>query len=216
METRNTLRRDALRALGLGASIAVGVPAVIAVASKAEGATIAAPMINRSAWDKALAARNAAKAAADHYERAVWTPAHKQMQRLAPRPEQSFTVINHGIPYGYTVKSDKPSALFDHPVLEVREKAKEIAGKLERHCTVSKQLRLDDIGQRCDELGSALVNAEAVLIRTPAPDLSAFHMKLSMMFGPEVRGEDHGSDEWCPEYINALMADANRLLTKEA
>lgn len=60
--------------------------------------------------------------------------------------------------------------------------------------------------------GEAANDAESALLVTAAPDREALLYKLERLFGPEVRDEEGFADAWCPEWVNAFMADARLLL----
>lgn len=70
----------------------------------------------------------------------------------------------------------------------------------------------DPAADNCDEAGFAFCEAQSALIQTPAPDGGALLWKLDALFGPAARDPGDYGGTFCPDWINAVMADARRLL----
>jgi hypothetical protein len=60
----------------------------------------------------------------------------------------------------------------------------------------------------CDTVSAA----DDAVLTTAAPDQAALLWKLERLFGPQAREDGDSCDMWCGEWIDALMADARRLL----
>lgn len=68
---------------------------------------------------------------------------------------------------------------------------------------------------RTSRIGDREAELLGTLIKMPAPDLAALQWKLERLFGEAARGANEYSDSWSPEEMNAILADARRLLTRE-
>jgi hypothetical protein len=72
--------------------------------------------------------------------------------------------------------------------------------------------------EAADDRTEALADAESeawnTLLLTPAPDQQALLYKLDLLFCEDRGGNDDYSDSWSMKLIDAVMADARRLLTQ--
>ncbi len=70
---------------------------------------------------------------------------------------------------------------------------------------------------RAANLETRLHDAECELVRMPAPDTEALRRKVELMFGPTGRdASTRAPAHWCDESLDAIIADANRLLGARA
>lgn len=76
---------------------------------------------------------------------------------------------------------------------------------------------LDDVGHQWEKVRELTGSLENLLLATPAPDTAALLLKLNLLWGPDMEGDDrtHG-DEIPVEQIRATLTDARRLLSVEA
>lgn len=78
----------------------------------------------RSAWEEALANRNAARRAYDHYHTTVWLPLADELDRISPRPDLSFEIeARSGQVARYLVPANDLHSWDDHWSPVFREKA---------------------------------------------------------------------------------------------
>jgi hypothetical protein len=175
-----------------------------------------APNFDRASfarWDRTMTVFDAASTKYDHFYATVWTPVSDELERMAPRPSLLFEIeARDGQIAQHFVPATNLHYWDDHISREFRTKAAEIREAWLGHLAAQKELNYDEISDELDRLCEALCASENELLTLPSPDQNALMWKLERLFGPEVRKEDQFSDGWCPEWVNALMADARRLI----
>jgi len=215
--TTSINRRTAMLALASTGAIASTSAATLVDVNAAEAA----------AWESALRDYTEAKAAYDAYQptcdRAyqVWSASRPSMDTIH---WQAFTFRDRDhVARTMDLKKEWTRYLdgygkwwfSPHPELpKVRFRAAldSVAAfrKAEHEHNISSGMaEADATTERLDDVVS---KAEDALLAMPAPHGQALHWKLDFLFGADSRdGEGFGS-AWCAKRLDALLADANRLL----
>jgi hypothetical protein len=167
----------------------------------------------RSSWEEALANRDAAKRAYDHYHTTVWLPLADELDRISPRPDLSFEIeARSGQVARYLVPANDLHAWDDHWSPVFRQKAAAVREAWLAYRADCERLGWDAACDESERLCNIQCVLESSLILMPAPDQTALMWKLEHLFGPETRKPEDYCDAWCAEWINAVMDDAGRLL----
>ena len=165
-------------------------------------------------WDGAMSAYQAAKSAFDHFDATVWQPLADELDRVSPRPDLWFEVeAQSGQKARYQVPANDLHAWDNHISATFQTKAAEVRRAWLDHKAAQERLGYNAATDQVERLCNLMCDRERDLLLMPAPDRSALMWKLERLFGPEVRNEDDFCDSWCPEWINAVMDDARRLLS---
>ena len=196
-------RRNLLGALALAPIVAL--PGLA-------GAT--APAVDRTAWDRALATYEAARAAEQHYDVTVCRPMEAELERLAPRPNLWFDLTARD---GRTARFHVPLNdldRYDHHISpSFRAGADEVKAKWFAHVEACRSLHHEEINDEWDRLDDIAADARHALMVMPAPDCSALWWKVDQLFGPASgRKPEEEGDGYCVEWTDAWVADAERLL----
>lgn len=179
-------------------------------------ASIATEATAHNAWDEALANRNAAKRAYDHYHTAVWLPLAEELDRISPRPSLTFEIeARNGQVARYLLPANDLYSWDDHWSPLFRQKATAVREAWLAYRADCESLGWDSACDESERLCSIQCSLESDLILMPAPDQTALKWKLEHLFGPETRKPEDYCDAWCAEWINAVMDDARRLLAHE-
>lgn len=178
-------------------------------------ATIAAVRsVTTHLWDDAMSAYHSAKADFEQFNSAVWKPLADDLGRVSPRPDLWFEVVaQSGQTARYRVAANDLHAWDDHISAVFRTKAAEVRQAWLDHKAAQERLGYEAASDEVERLCNVMCDRERALLLMPAPDRGALLWKLERLFGSEVRSEDEFCDSWCPEWINAVMHDAGRLLS---
>lgn len=183
-------------------------------------------------WRKAMADRDAAKAAYDEFL-AEWSPKHDAMQVEVDKvPHVTLR------PDPYTGKEDAVTTADTLFINRARATLRDVdAGKvrfdsfadLQSHLQLCRDVVAADDGRQAqikaiqdrfakndacnklDELCDALCDCELKLMEFPSPDLSALRWKLD-----RLREDDGEIVPWSADYVAQTFADIDRLLPKAA
>ena len=179
-------------------------------------ATIAAVrgMTATHLWDDAMSAYQSAKADFERFDQGVWQPLADELGRVSPRPDLWFEIVaRNGQTARYQVPANDLHVWDDHVSGVFRTKAAEVRRAWLDHKAAQERLGYEEASEEVERLCNAMCDRERDLLIMPAPDHGALLWKLERLFGAEVRREDEFCDSWCPEWINAVMHDAGRLLS---
>lgn len=216
--TTTTSRRALIKSAPLAA-------AALAIPMSARAATA-----DRTAWNVAMAAYNAAKAEDDAYNPVFrelhnrWTETTEAVPHVTLRPDP------------YTGRFEPVSTADRFFVADARRIVKELAEGKRRHDplpdltehtallhevvaaadkrdteidAISGQLGYDAASERYEALGEALYGTEDALMETPAPDLAALRWKLAKVIDSDGT---NAISAWSAEYVAQTIADIARLL----
>ena len=165
-------------------------------------------------WDDAMAAYYSAKADCERFDTAVWQPLADELDRVSPRPDLWFEVVaRNGQTARYQVPANDLHVWDDHVSAVFRTKADEVRRAWLDHKAAQDRLGYEAASEEVERLCNVMCDRERDLLLMPAPDHGALLWKLERLFGADVRREDEFCDSWCPEWINAVMDDAGRLLS---
>ena len=165
-------------------------------------------------WDDAMSAYQSAKSDFEHFDTTVWQPLAGELDRVSPRPDLWFEVeAQSGQKARYQVPANDLHAWDNHISATFQTKAAEVRRAWLDHKAAQERLDYNAATDQVERLCNLMCDRERDLLLMPAPDRSALMWKLERLFGPEVRNEDDFCDSWCPEWINAVMDDARRLLS---
>lgn len=169
---------------------------------------------NRNAdWYAVLDARDAIQAAYEVHEATIYRSLAEILDQITERPDLSFHVKDG---FGRTCNLFLPAndlTKFDnHPLPAVRNQAATVRERWNRYLAARRHIGYeaasDELDRLCDQQGYL----ESELITMPAPDFRAFNWKLEFLFGKEHGDGEDFSPGWCAKYIDAVLADAARLL----
>lgn len=165
-------------------------------------------------WDDAMSAYHSARSDFEQFDSAVWQPLADELDRASPRPDLWFEVeARNGQTARYHVPTNDLHAWDDHVSAVFRTKAAEVRRAWLDHKAAQERLGYEAASDEVERLCNVKCDRERDLLLMPAPDRRALLWKLERLFGSEVRSEDEFCDSWCPEWINAVMHDAGRLLS---
>jgi hypothetical protein len=165
-------------------------------------------------WDDAMSGYHSARTDFEQFDQGVWQPLADELDRVSPRPDLWFEVVaRNGQTARYQVPANDLHVWDDHVSAAFRTKAAEVRRAWLDHKAAQSQLGYEAASDEVERLCNAMADRERDLLLMPAPDRRALLWKLERLFGLEVRGEDEFCDSWCPEWINAVMHDAGRLLS---
>lgn len=166
-----------------------------------------------SLWDDAMSAYQSARSDFERFDTVVWQPLADELDRISPRPDLWFEVVaQSGQKARYQVPANDLHAWDDHISAVFRTKAAEVRQAWLDHKGAQERLGYDAASDEVERLCNVMCDRERDLLLMPATDRSALLWKLERLFGSEVRSEKEFCDSWCPEWINAVMHDAGRLL----
>lgn len=175
---------------------------------------VAAPRDSHTDWYETLAARDSSVRDLKHYNDTVLWPLDEELERTSPRPDLCFVIeAMNGQVARYPVPANDLHRWDNHWSPLVRRKAKEVRESWLDYRAVCDRLGWDAACAESDRRCTVQCDFERELVIKPAPDLAALLWKLEYLFGAEARKDDEFCDSWCPEFVNALMDDARRLLT---
>jgi hypothetical protein len=165
-------------------------------------------------WYAILDARDALQAAYDLHEATVYRPLALILDQIAERPTLKFQVTDEfGRTCNFFLPANELTKFDNHPSQAVRGQADAVRERWNRYLAarsyIGYEAASDELERLCDEQG----DVESELITLPAPDARAFKWKLEYLFGSERRDEGDFSPSWCAKYIDAVLADAARLLS---
>jgi hypothetical protein len=216
-------RRAALTGLALAGGAAL--------APIAAGALATTPTADRSAWDAKARAYEKAKAEGLAHD-PIWTAAHERY--TAGRPDKADVIDWNTLGVSYVAHGDHTARVMDVE----KEWQKYLTGEGKwwwggespEACKAKMRGALDTVlefrrleaeayahsgAEAADETTEALADVENeawnTLLLTPAPDGDALLYKLHLLFGEEGPDRDY-SDSWNMKLIDAVMADARRIL----
>ena len=174
----------------------------------------AVPQVSQSDWYEMLATRDSSARDLKHYNDTVLLPLEDELERTSPRPDLCFVIeAMSGQVARYPVPANDLHRWDNHWSPLVRRKAKEVREAWLAYRAVCDRLGWDAACAESERLCSIQCGFEHELVIKPAPDLAALLWKLEHLFGAEAREDHEFCDSWCPEFVNALMVDARRLLT---
>ena len=166
-----------------------------------------------SLWDDAMSAYQSARSDFERFDTVVWQPLADELDRVSPRPDLWFEVVaRSGQTARYQVPANDLHAWDDHVSAVFRTKAAKVRRAWLDHKAAQERLGYEAASNEVERLCNVMCDRERDLLLLPAPDRRALLWKLERLFGSEVRSEDEFCDSWCPEWINAVMQDAGRLL----
>jgi hypothetical protein len=178
--------------------------------------TVAIPTVDVS-WSGILADRKAAKVASDFHYETISKPLYEEIERTSPRPDLCFEIeALDGKMTRYRIDPSNLHAWDDHWSPVIRRNAAAIRDAWLLHREACERLDMDAVDEESDRLVNEQCAIESVLIMTAAPDEAALLWKLEHLFGAEARDADDFSAAWCPDFMNALMSDAHRLLDRSS
>jgi hypothetical protein len=169
--------------------------------------------VDRSAWDRAIASYEAAKADAARYSEEVYDPAMARALAKAPRPPLKFSIAaKNGQVAEHRLYIDRLHDYDDHVSPQFRIAAAEQRQLWEAHRAAYDDEGLDDI----DDEWARLIDEESArwdeVILTPAPHLAAVQWKMDALFGEKSRGGGSTSiSAWHHRFTDVLMADVARI-----
>jgi len=167
----------------------------------------------RASWAQAFEKFAAADRAFEEYRALVWEPLAATMDERAPRPDLWFEVTaKSGQTARFHVSPSKLGEWDDHIFPVFRKKGAAVRDAWLAYRAICEDVGWDAAGQEMDRLCNERGDYESSLIETPAPDQTALLDKLYRLFGPEARDPGQYGASWCPAIIDAVMADAHRLL----
>lgn len=167
----------------------------------------------RPEWYAVLEARDAMQATYEAHEATVYRPLSEILDQIAERPDLNFQVKDgFGRTWNFFLPANDLNKFDNHPAQVVRDGASVVRERWNRFMAARKYIGYeaasDELERLCDQQG----NLERDLITMPAPDFRAFNWKLEYLFGAERRDEGEFSPNWCASYIDAILADATRML----
>lgn len=225
MADTTTTRRALLGAISL-APVAGLLAAVPVVAAKSEAGA------NRHAWDQAMRAYEAAKAA-DALINARYEQVYPRYEAEADAiPHVSFptdligvagfdeatTANNQLVAYvrRYVAEVDSGRAKLDPRFPYLQEQLASyrriVAAAEERAAAVAvvrARYGMDAIEEEWEQAGERVCDACSALMRIPAPDLAALRWKLNEVLELD---STKASDSWEAHYVEVLRSDIKRLL----
>lgn len=228
ISTPITTRRAVIAGLALSAPFAGPFGEAIA-------ATVTTP--DRSAWDRAFAEMQRAKAASDAAN-AIAHQTYEAFKRIEPTDDtiqfREFTIFC-GNPTEFErshikrvmdveeewqrfLSTEKVTWWARDPEKRKREYRAALDSVTDYRRRFAEAERVSGYAEACersDQLDNEACEAGSRLILTPAPDLAALRWKAEHMFGDEAREPDESSPPWCAEWTDAFMADVRRLLSAE-
>lgn len=152
-DTTSISRRAAIAALA-------GTPAFVGTFAVAIATPAAAE--DKSQWDRLLAAYDRAKAAEDHYDRSVWTPAYEADNAEEARQGNPWPGVDAG----------------RDAIARYRARKAEPAWREPQNLTT-------EINDEFDRLVAIRCEAEGPLMACPAPDAKAFARKIQIAFADD-------------------------------
>lgn len=212
----------------LGAAAAV--PALVALPA---AAAIAAIPADRSAWDRAFAAYEKAKAEDEAYD-AIFNPVYDQWKaEVEAIPHRTFgpdlyigraTISTEDRVQIATVRkrvedadNGKITCAPGHAMEKHLELCREIVAfddaRQAQVKAIEDRLNWQELNDKWEAVGQAAYEAECEVLDTPAPDLPALLFKLEKLLHAD---EDGSTSPWCEQKVAQTMADARRLLGGEA
>jgi hypothetical protein len=199
-------RREVLTGIAFG-SAAVAVPAAAMAKTLPAG---------RTAWDRAMADLERAKAASDAYEVEYWRieAAYKADVDKVPH----FTVEIDG--RSISTADSRQVAWARHDARNIRyveacaynsvRQRQQLADAADardaRIAAINQHHRWDAVNEHYDGLSVAICDAEEVLLNMPAPDGEALLWKVNRLYAP-------GAGIWEPSYEAQTHADLRRILS---
>lgn len=174
------------------------------------GTVEAAPALRRErvAWDAAVSAFDAAKAAYRKHWEGVMKPALDAYDAIPGPPPRSFTVHCNPTPFemGFDPKAKHLTWELE-PVREIREAGLKLRAQWAEYEEACHQTRLsldlETLNQQNEMLCDAECDAERTLFATPAPDLKAVLCKMELMWADDREAPD--------SYRNHVLSDVRRL-----
>lgn len=165
------------------------------------------PADTSDAWQRAVLAHDAAKAAYDAGDK-IWNDLADQIDAIASGEADPLAeLVQH-----YAVGEEAWNRIVgqinamppgrNNPLSEARRRE------------ARARLGFDDASRKQDALCDALTNRLDDAILTPAPDRQALLWKMERLFGPNARKANEAATPWCAKWVNAVMADARRLLAQ--
>lgn len=222
----NTTRRSLLRlgtgALAYGAG-AVAVAGGVALAGEAKGASLPA---DRRAWDAAFKRCADAKLAFDR-DYAAYDRVYEAWHAAQPDGRDVDLTAFHMIPRAVVLRSINPDeheqemfakiGLSWFPNEQEKARARASIESLRAHRRDVKahaaRCRVDELGERNDQMLDDWTDAQDDLMKLPAPDLAAVEWKLQYLFALNTDGETSG---WAGRTVAPVLADVRRLSGGEA
>ncbi len=166
-----------------------------------------------ASWYRTLEAREMAKAAYKFHDINVFQPLDAILEEITARPELAFEVTTeHGRTSRFSLGANELHKFDNHPSPAVRERAAAHRQSWMRFLAARKYIGWDTASTELDRLCGEQCDLESELITMPAPDLAALRWKLEHLFGPERREPGDFCPSWCASYMNAILADAARLM----
>lgn len=206
----------------------IGAAALAVPIAGAHGAGIMSPAtVDRAAWDQAYAVMEQARVADAAYDPiymrafAAYAADFPKVDSLECR--RSLFHAHFTAPdaddldayeadwlsqRGTTWRGEKIEADGRRAIAEVREYHRLRDAAKRRH-------NIDAIEAEWERLGDVLYDAQWALFELPAPDLPAFLWKSEHLFGDSVDNA-YSCSAWSSEILATYMADARRLLGREA
>ncbi|HEX8579921.1 MAG TPA: hypothetical protein VF655_10050 [Allosphingosinicella sp.] len=213
-------RRAALTGIALAGGVAL---APVAIAS------LPKPGADRSAWNAAQAERRAALAASEQADKA-FDAAFERYEAKRPSMDMihwrefSFEDRDH---VARTIDVEKRWAFYlkgEGKWWWSNEREKTIARVRAAYDSVLEWRRLDKeandaagydaASDALDASFDRIADADAALLQMPAPDAEALLWKLEMLNELSGPNEDQSSAGWSAKTVNAVMADARRILSQ--
>jgi len=182
-------------------------------------------------WDEVLAAVEQARITSDEVD-VRYDAAYENYQQLAPSLEMltpffRFFPYQHRDYIAHSMDLDKARADFIEAEGRTRWAANEQARRAEMETALTaiatwrglkeaaaRVTGVNELAEESDASGEALSAAENRMILTPAPSDASLLLKLRRLFGQRTPG---GAFEpsTCDAWIEAVLADAERLLEQE-
>lgn len=168
--------------------------------------------LTRAAWEKAQERHERAIAASDKHDAEVYTPAYRELERRAPRPDLTLRVpltdgtthTEHLIPS--FLDSYCEESRFGALAMPLRDAWNVYLANKKQ---ADQELGWSAIQKRQNILDDRIGHARQALLKMPAPDLAALRWKLEHTIEPDETGD---TVHWHDEVRLVIVADYQRLL----
>lgn len=174
---------------------------------------LAATPIDTLAWDRAVAAYEAAAEASRRHNEQVYDPALARVAAKAPRPPMMFDIpARNGQVATFHLYPGNLHEYDDHMSPAFRDAAAEQRRLWIAHKEAEAAEDIDAIDDEWTRLADESSEAWSNALLTQAPHLAAVAWKLDTLFGEQARGGDREHiDSWHHKYTDAIASDVRRL-----
>ncbi|KEQ52153.1 hypothetical protein [Sphingobium chlorophenolicum] len=138
-------------------------------------------------WDRALARYREAKELNDTFVEKIYEPAHDELWRRAPMPEDSFTITaksGRSCTYRYSHSGNQP--WHGNPTPAIKEAGEKLEKEWKDWIALNKkianELNVYALDDEYDLLARVQYEYGEILLSTPAPNASALLIKLDLLW----------------------------------